>query len=395
MARVLRVHWSGAIYHAMARGNGRQAIFRNDRDRERFLENLEQCVQAHAVRLYLFVLMPNHFHLLLETPHANISVFMQSLLTGYTGYFNRKHETVGHLFQGRFKGKVVQGDEYLLRLSRYIHLNPIASGSNRSIKQDGVTVAGYVSLRERMRRLRAYRWSTFPEYAGLAPLRSFVEHGPILTMTPGVRMATKGEAPDGVTTLAAMRKAYRRFVETGLAKSDEGFQRIYEASPLAIGSEEFARETESRYEQLAKQASKAADVSFRKTLPRLSCGTVLEAVAQEFGVTVEALAGTARRREAMQTQARTVAAWLLKRYAGVSYRKAADLLGWGSGQAVSVQVRRVLAELGEDSELQESVMALEARIKGKDAGDGYQKSDGVVAEDPECGIQAGGAGEGA
>jgi REP element-mobilizing transposase RayT len=125
MARRPRIAFEGAIYHIAFRGNGRQNIFLDDGDRGRFLESLAERVERYGVRLFLYCLMDNHGHLLVETPKANISAFMGSLLTSYTTYFNRKHQRVGHVTEGRYKSPLVEGDEYLLRLSRYIHQNPV------------------------------------------------------------------------------------------------------------------------------------------------------------------------------------------------------------------------------------------------------------------------------
>jgi len=125
MARHLRVEYAGAIYHVTIRGNGRQAIFEDDRDRERFVRRLFESVETYGVRLYLYCLMTNHVHLVIETPDKGLSRFMQSLETGYTVYSNLRHKKSGHVFQGRYGAKLVEGDEYLLKLSRYVHLNPV------------------------------------------------------------------------------------------------------------------------------------------------------------------------------------------------------------------------------------------------------------------------------
>jgi len=94
----------------------------------RFLDSLAERVGQYEIRLYLFVCMLNHFHLVFETPRANCSAFMQSLSTSYSVYYNLRHARHGHLFDGRFKAKLVEGDAYLLALSRYVHLNPVQVG---------------------------------------------------------------------------------------------------------------------------------------------------------------------------------------------------------------------------------------------------------------------------
>ena len=131
MARPLRVDYPGALYHVTARGNERKAIFRHDADREQFLAVLAHAVERYRLRLHAYVLMDNHYHLLVETPEANLSLALRHLNGVYTGAFNRAHRRVGHLFQGRFKAIVVDKESYLLELSLYIHLNPVRTTRQR------------------------------------------------------------------------------------------------------------------------------------------------------------------------------------------------------------------------------------------------------------------------
>ncbi len=128
MARQLRIAFESAFYHVTSRGNTRQPIFFDDKDRERFIEVLKRAKERYAYLLHAYALMDNHYHLLLETPRANLSRIMQTINTSYTVYVNKRHDRTGHLFQGRFKAIVVEKDAYLLELSRYIHLNPVRAG---------------------------------------------------------------------------------------------------------------------------------------------------------------------------------------------------------------------------------------------------------------------------
>lgn len=132
MARRPRLVFEGAIYHVTFRGNARQEIFRQDADRLRFLESLSERVERYGVRLYVYCLMSNHVHLLMETPNGNLSEFMGSLLTSYCTYFNLRHRRTGHLLENRYKSPLVEGDEYLLKLCRYVHLNPVYVGEWRN-----------------------------------------------------------------------------------------------------------------------------------------------------------------------------------------------------------------------------------------------------------------------
>ena len=125
MARKPRVHFPGALYHVISRGNQRQDIFLDDKDLKTFLSYLSEYKARYPLHLYAYALMRNHFHLLLEVEGTPLSKIMQSLLFRYTRYFNKRYGKVGHLFQGRYKAILCDKDAYLLELVRYIHLNPI------------------------------------------------------------------------------------------------------------------------------------------------------------------------------------------------------------------------------------------------------------------------------
>jgi putative transposase len=123
MARKPRIEFPGAFYHVMARGNRKQAIFKDDSDRERFLQKLLDYKHRYAFLLYAYTLMYNHIHLLIETGEVPLSRIMQGFLQSYTQWYNMKHHTVGHLFQGRYKAIICDKGVYLLNLVRYLHLN--------------------------------------------------------------------------------------------------------------------------------------------------------------------------------------------------------------------------------------------------------------------------------
>jgi len=124
MARALRIQFEGALYHITSRGNEKREIFNDDADRLRFLEVLKLSLDIYQVLLYCYVLMDNHYHLLVETPKGNLSEFMRRFNITYISYFNKRHNRIGHLYHGRYKGILVDKESYLTILSRYIHLNP-------------------------------------------------------------------------------------------------------------------------------------------------------------------------------------------------------------------------------------------------------------------------------
>src|SRR5215510_8127901 len=128
MARRPRLLAPGLLYHVIARGNQRQATFLDDADYGAYLRRLALYRERHGVSLHAYCLMPNHVHLLARTSTTPLAKFMQGLQQSYAQWFNRVHEKVGHVFQGRYRAIVCDSDEYLVTLARYIHLNPVRAG---------------------------------------------------------------------------------------------------------------------------------------------------------------------------------------------------------------------------------------------------------------------------
>ncbi len=153
MARPLRIQYPGAVYHLSCRGNERREIFRQEEDRHAFLRCLYRSLNIYSIQLYAYILMDNHFHLLVETPLGNLSEFMRHFNITYTGYFNRRHKRVGHLYQGRYKSILVDKAAYLSVLSRYIHLNPIRT----QLLEKEIP-------RKKLEYLLQYPWSSLPAY---------------------------------------------------------------------------------------------------------------------------------------------------------------------------------------------------------------------------------------
>ena len=149
MARKLRVEYPGAIYHVLNRGDRREAIFRDDADRQRFVETLGEAGGRSGWQVHAYCLMPNHFHLVVETPQPTLVAGMKWLLGTYTGRFNRRHKLSGHLFGGRYKALIVDGSGrgYLRTVCAYVHLNPARA-----------------NLLQPEQALREYRWSSWPDY---------------------------------------------------------------------------------------------------------------------------------------------------------------------------------------------------------------------------------------
>ena len=152
MPRKPRVEFAGAVYHVMSRGDHGEAIYQDDADRQRFLDSLAEACQKTGWLVHAYVLMPNHYHLLLETPKANLVAGMHWLQGTYTNRYNRRHGLHGHLFQGRYKPLLIEPDDdaYFPQVSTYIHLNPVRAGMATPDRHG----------------LERFPWSSFPAYLG-------------------------------------------------------------------------------------------------------------------------------------------------------------------------------------------------------------------------------------
>lgn len=338
MARHLRIEFAGAIYHVTVRMIGdyrldRSRLFIDDKDRERLIDRLAEKTKQYNIRLYLFVLMTNHVHLVCETPEGNLSKFMQSLSTAYTVYYNLRHGRHGHLLDGRYKAKLVEGDEYLLTLTRYVHLNPVQVGS---IKKR--------PIEEKIRYLRDYPWSTYQSCIGKRKRYGFVDYGPI----SGEMSGRRREWP----------KRYRAFVESGLAEDDKEMKSMLKESPLSIGSDEFRGWIDGLHNKQIRQNKKAEDISFRRITEPLKPGDVLKVLAEELGVAEKEFKH--RRRDSML---RAIAGRYLCQYAGMSQREAAEMLEAGSGSAISKQTRRLAEILAKKRNLRRKVANIEEKLE--------------------------------
>ena len=152
MARPMRLDYPGTLYHVLSRGNEKREIFRDEKDYLKFLDTLGKMVERFKLEIHAYVLMKNHYHLLIRTKEANLSRAIQWLGVSYSGWFNRRHQRSGHLFQGRFKSFLIENERYLSAMCHYIHGNPLRAGLAR--------------------RLSDYRWSSYQAYADKShPLR--------------------------------------------------------------------------------------------------------------------------------------------------------------------------------------------------------------------------------
>jgi len=328
---------AGGWYHVTARGNERKRVFRDDKDRLRFLELLEEWVERFAMRLHAYVLMENHYHLLVETTQPNLSAAMQWLQVSYTVGFNRRHRRVGHLFQGRYKAIVTEAGA-AWELSRYVHLNPVRVGAlgldkaARKLEAAGMgTKADAALVRERLARLRGYRWSSYRAYVGLAE-------------APGWLTTEELSAPSGRLSRQKRTQVYREETEaavrSGLAESP--WERL--EAQVVLGTAEFV----GRMQRLA--AGEGAEQPQRKWLrARPRWESVVAVVERVKGEKWE------RFRDRSGDWGRDMALLVARRRCGLTLRELAGKVGGLGYAAVQVAVRRLAVRVAEDKALQKAM----------------------------------------
>jgi REP element-mobilizing transposase RayT len=240
MARPLRLHFPGGIYHVTARGNDRQPIFRDDDDCARFFHVLASTATRYHVRCHAYCLMGNHYHLLLETPEANLSAAMRQLNGVYAQRFNRRHERCGHLLQGRFAAQLVDVEGYFLEVCRYIVLNPVRAGLVAHPRQ--------------------WRWSSFGPTAGEAGRPPFLAVDLVQTLAgAGFRGETR----------------YVDFVEAGIRETEALLERPRSAA--GDGGLVAGQTRELRHTPLSSEIPRAQRFAGRPTLVDLFAGVTSKA----------------------------------------------------------------------------------------------------------------------
>ena len=296
MSRPLRIEYFGAWYHVMNRGAGRRAIFGNDDHRELFLELLAGITETFKVEIHAYCLMDNHYHLLLKTPHGNLSRAMRHLNGVYTQRHNRSAQVDGPLFRGRYKAILIDADAYLLNVSRYIHSNPVE--------------AGLASKAER------YVWSSYRAFIGKdAPPRW-------LTRTDTLNMIGQRNR----------EKRYHAFVDAGTDPVTAAFYHHKKQAPI-FGQESFVRGVHEDIKYHPEQPDS------RARPPTVTLKDIVRAVAHVFDVD-EASIMTSRRGRGQQNPARSAALYLARRSAGQSLGEIAAAFGLGHYGSVSGMISR-------------------------------------------------------
>lgn len=324
MARALRIQFKGAVYHITSRGNEKREIFKDDADRVRFLEILELSVNTYRVLLYCYILMESHYHLLVETPQGNISEFMRHFNITYTSYYNKRHNRVGHLYQGRYKSILVDKDSYLTILSRYIHLNPIRVGE-----------AVDWTVREKKNYLKGYPWSSISGYIDEDKRLPFIDYSLVLAEYGG----------DNVKGRMNYWKEISRDIAGGLEVNDKV------VAQSLLGSDGFVKWV--RREFAKPEGSRREMPSLRGILRYRSRDEILKAISDETDTGEEEIL---KRKGAL----RQLAMELLYKYGGLKGMEIGQIMGLDYS-TISQGRKRLRERLKKDEELQ----GLKGRIEEK------------------------------
>lgn len=314
MSRPLRIEFPGAVYHVMNRGSARQQIFRGQGDYASFLKTLGETDELWGVEVFAYCLMGNHYHVCLRTPEGNLSRVMRHLDGLYTQRFNRAHGRDGALFRGRYKAIVVDADEYLSAVVRYIHLNPVEAGL--------------------VRKPHAYRWSS---------------HGAYLRPEKARRWLRVEE----VLEAFGSRAEFHEYVISG---NDEGIEAFYSrrrASPV-LGGEGFIKRIRPRLGRINREHPRYERIKVRPEVER-----VLTLVAKAYGAEVGDLL---RGRRGSENEARKVAMYLVKRYCDLTLQETAERFGVKSYGVVGWACHGVQVKMEAGRKFREKVEGIERRI---------------------------------
>ncbi len=310
MARPLRVHYEGAVYHVTSRGNERKNIVRSDKDRELFLQVLAQMLEDHHVVCHAWVLMDNHYHLLLETPEANLSKAIRHFNGVYTQKFNRRNSRVGHLFQGRYKALLVEKGTHLLELCRYVVLNPVRA---RMVKHP-----------------RKWKWSSYRSTAGIEKAELWLE----VNWTFGPIWKNHSASQEGLSKVCCARNA----------KKDSPWDKV--EGQIYYGGEGLREKLKT----LVKKKDPEIPMNHHR-VERPLAEELLEKVARSYGVEVREILQKVHR----VNEARDVAMYLLRKKGGLGLKAIGEKFGIKYA-GVSHRIWLVTKRLAEDEKFKRKVI---------------------------------------
>jgi REP element-mobilizing transposase RayT len=321
MARPLRVEYAGAFYHVMNRGNAGEDVFISERDKQKFTEYLEKLVERFSIIIHTYCLMGNHYHLLIETPQTNLSLAMQWLNVSYATYHNRKYHRSGHLFQGRFKSVLVDADEYLKHLSRYIHLNPVRA--------------------KIVQKPEEYRWSSYPAFIGKTKVPEWLETGWLLSSF-------------GKKKKAAMQN-YEAFVDGVDSDTLENPAKDL-VGGFILGDSDFVNWVKETF--LSKRNDEDEIPQLKRLKPQVTVDAIVQAVCASFGSSEKQIREKGRK----GNKARDIAIYLARDLSRSSCKELGHFFGSISGAAITVRYNHVTTEMQGDRRLNRQLKRIRKQI---------------------------------
>ncbi len=335
MTRPLRVNSENGWYHVYARGVNRMTIFRDDRDREHLLELLEGVVDRYRVLLHAYVLMQNHFHLVLQTPDANLSKAMHWLNLSWAAWFNARHGRTGPVFQRPFGSKPVEDSSWAYQLSTYVHLNPLRirafSLNHRARAAARVGIGRKPTkeeVEERLKKLRSWKWSSYRFYAGYNKAPDWLYMEELLGRASRVEKDQK--------------KEYRRHLQDILKQGGDTTVRERVVDAVAIGSAEFVR----RIKEFGISGAMSRETSQKRSIRRrVGMDDVIRAVEETRGESWEEFANR------HGDPGKALVMWLARKYTGLTLREIGQALGGRDYAAVSVMLKRFEQQLEDNKGL--------------------------------------------
>jgi REP element-mobilizing transposase RayT len=345
MARPLRIERPGGRYHITARGNERKAIYRDDTDRFHFLQVLSEVGERFGARIHAYVLMDNHFHLLVETAEANLSRVMQWVNVSHSVWFNRRHRRAGHLFQGRFNALLVEDDAGWQEVARYVHLNPVrVAGLELDKRRQAASRAGLVSkpaperVAGRLQKLREYRWSSYRGYAGYGRVLAWLCQEPLHRLCGGVKESERR---------AALREYTEAPVRQGTIESP--WDRL--VAGLVLGSEAFARSLRQKL-----RGNRREQKEFRALAQQVRWSAITSALEKVGGESWESF------RNRHGDWRRDAALWLGRRRGRLSLAQLGEVAGGMEYAAVGQAVSRFGKRLEREPRLRREIAKIEAAL---------------------------------
>ncbi|MDO9513837.1 MAG: transposase [Elusimicrobiota bacterium] len=322
MARQIRIEFEGGVYHITTRGNERKNIFLCPDDRRHFLTVLNKSAIRYGIIIYAYSLMDNHYHMVIETPLGNLVKFMHTLNSVYTGYFNRIHKRVGHLFQGRYKSIIVDKDSYLLAVVRYTHLNPVK--------------AGIISKPEE------YEWSSYGEYIGTQQ-NCLISTDFILSQFD--------ENKTGAV------EYFKKFHYDAMNKEDSLFAKT--VSGLFLGSEKFIEKMKGQI----NSSSLTREIMGKRGLGDLyKRKYIMDLITRHYKVDEKELTEKGSKLQ----DAQKAAVYLLRKYTGMKVKEVSKYSGGRDYTYIPKIISCIENPKDKDTELSQSIKILEEKMKKAD-----------------------------